>query len=158
MKLTHRDEWRVMATIKPQRPADLGLAGISDLAEFVAPSTPITVAVLPRRLGDLGFVSMSDRLASRDVDGDYRRRCEQIAAGLRQMSHVDEVTVTCTETHTCSLCGCGWEVLTAEEAADTASNQDEHSVEGEPVCCEAAIDEFRAERGLPLLSKGGATV
>ena len=156
MKQTHRDEWRVMVTLKLRCPADLGLTGLDDLAEFVAPSAPITVAVLPRRLGSLGFgaVSMSDSLVSRDVEGDYRRRCAEIAAELRHRPQVDEVTVTCTETHTCSHCRLGWEVLTAEEAADTTCRQDEHSVEGEPVCCRKAIDEYRAERGIPLLDEG----
>ncbi|MEU1800807.1 hypothetical protein [Streptomyces sp. NPDC019937] len=156
MKTTYRDEWRVMVTLKPRRPADLGLTGLDDLAEFVAPSGPITVAVLPRRLGSLGFgaLSMSDSLVSRDVDGDYRRRCEEIAAELRQRPQVDEVTVTCTETHTCSHCRLGWEVLTADQAADPEHRQDEHSIEGEPVCCDWAIDEFRAERGIPRLDEG----
>ncbi|HEY8985694.1 MAG TPA: hypothetical protein VIU15_39750 [Streptomyces sp.] len=157
MKITHRDEWRVMATLKPRRPADLGLTGLDDLAEFVAVSSPITVAVLPRRLGNFGFVSMSDSLASRDVEGDYRRRCEEIAAELRDRPQVDEVTVTCTETHVCSYCGLRWEVLTAEEATDRKCRQDEHSVDGEPVCCEAAIAEFRKEHGIPALAgTGGA--
>jgi len=149
VKQTYRDEWRVLVTIKPRRPADLGLTGLDELAEFVAVPGPITVVVLPRRLGNLGFASMSDSLASRDVEGDYRRRCDELAAELRQRPQVDEVTVTCTETHTCSHCGLRWEELTADEAADPESRLDEHSVEGEPVCCEAAIAEFRTERGIP---------
>ncbi|WP_432159471.1 hypothetical protein [Streptomyces sp. NRRL F-5630] len=148
MKQTHRDEWRVLVTLKPRRPADLGLTGLDDLAEFVAVPGPITVAVLPRRLGNLGFASTSDSLASRDVEGDYRRRCDELADELRQRPQVDEVTVTCTETHTCSHCGLRWEELTASEAADPRSRLDEHSVEGEPVCCDEAIAEFRAERGV----------
>lgn len=155
MKQTHRDEWRVRVTLKPQRPADLGLTGIDDLVEFVAASGPITVAVLPRRLGNLGFVSMSDRLASKDVDGDYRRRCDEIAAALQRLPQVAEVTVTCTETHTCSHCRCVWEVLTEAEATDDGCVQDAHSIAGEPVCCVAAINEFRVERGLPLLARRG---
>jgi hypothetical protein len=155
VKQTYRDEWRVMVTLKPRRPADLGLTGLDDLAEFVAASGPITVAVLPRRLGNFGFLSVSDSLASRDVEGDYRRRCDEIAAELRQRPQVDEVTVTCTETHTCSYCRLRWEVLTADEAADSSTNQDEHSVEGEPVCCEAAIAEFRTEHGIPQLAEAG---
>lgn len=148
MKLTTRDEWRVMVTLKPRRPADLGLTGIDDLAEFVAVA-PITVAVLPRQLGNFGFVHMSDRLASDDIEADYRRRCGEIVAELRNRPQVEEATVTCTETHTCSHCGYGWEVLTADEAADHSTNFDEHSAEGEPVCCDKAIAEFRTERGIP---------
>lgn len=158
MKQTYRDEWRVMVTLKPRRPADLGLTGLDDLAEFIAAPTPtITVAVLPRRLGSLGFgaLSMSDSLVSRDVEGDYRRRCEAIADELRNRPQVEDVTVTCTETHTCSHCRLRWEVLTADEAADDSTNHDEHSVEGEPVCCDKAIAEFRDERGIPQLAGAG---
>jgi hypothetical protein len=43
-------------------------------------------------------------------------------------------------------------VLTAEQAADDSCAQDEHSIEGEPVCCEAGIAEFRTERGIPALT------
>ncbi|WP_432010130.1 hypothetical protein [Streptomyces cucumeris] len=155
MKKTYRDEWRVMVTLKPRRPADLGLTGLDEIAEFLAPSGPITVAVLPRRLGQLSAgMSVPDDCMSRDVDAAYRQRCEEIAAELRQRPQVEEATVTCTETHTCSHCRCGWEVLTADEAADASTNFDEHSVEGEPVCCNWAIDEFRAERGIPRSDEG----
>lgn len=156
MKITHRDEWHVKVTLKPRRPADIGLTGLDDLAEFVAFGAPITVAVLPRRLGKLaaGMV-VSDGMVSRDVEGDYRRRCEEIAAELRGRPHVAEVAVACTETHFCSHCNLQWEALTAAEAADPACRQDERSVEGEPVCCVEAIAEFRTERGIPQLVEAG---
>lgn len=155
MKKTFRDEWRVMVTIKPRRPADLGLTGLDDLAEFVAPSGPITVAVLPRRLGQLSAgMLVPDDAVSRDVDGAYRARCEEIAATLRDLPQVEEATVACTETHACSHCGLGWEVLTAEQAADRSFRLDERSVEGEPVCCDKAIAEFRTERGIPQYLEG----
>ncbi|MFE5658321.1 hypothetical protein ACFQ9H_19290 [Streptomyces sp. NPDC056517] len=149
MKKTTRDEWRVMVTLKVRRPVDLGLTGIDDLAEFIAPPGPITIAVLPRRLGSFSFGSMGDSLVSDDIEGDYRRRCEDIADELRSRAQVEDVTVCCTETHTCSHCRLRWEELTADEAADDSTNQDEHSIAGEPVCCEDAINEFRSERGLP---------
>lgn len=151
MKKTTRDEWRVMVTLKARRPADLGLTGIDDLAEFIAPPGPITVAVLPRRLGSFSFGSIGNRRVSNDIEGDYRRRCEAIADELRNRPQVEDVTVCCTETHTCSHCRLPWEELTADEAADDSTNQDEHSVAGEPVCCEDAINEFRRERGIPAL-------
>lgn len=154
MKKTHRDDWRVVVTIAPRSIGDFGFTGLGDIAGSVT-SGPIEVAIAPRRLGDLGGVSMSDSLASRDIDGDYQRRCEEILAALLAKPHVREGRVTCTETHTCSHCDLRWEVLTAEEAADDSINQDEHSVEGEPVCCEAAIAEFRAERGIPALAESG---
>lgn len=151
-----RDEWRVMVTLKVRRPADLGLTGLDDLAEFIAPPTPtFTIAVLPRRLGKLSAgMSVGDQMVSRDIEGDYRRRCEAIADELRNRPQVDEVTVTCTETHTCSHCGCVWEVLTADEAADRETCLDRHSVEGEPVCCDKAVAEFRTERGIPQYLDG----
>lgn len=54
----------------------------------------------------------------------------------------------------CTLCRAEYEYLTAEEAADLSTSIDEHSVEGEPVCCRAAVDEFRAERGVSPVDWG----
>jgi hypothetical protein len=42
--------------------------------------------------------------------------------------------------------------MTPEYLADRELWPDEHSVEGEPVCCDKAINEFRAERGIPAFS------
>ncbi|MFD3999861.1 hypothetical protein [Streptomyces rubiginosohelvolus] len=51
----------------------------------------------------------------------------------------------------CTLCRSEFEALTAEEADSLSTSVDEHSIEGEPVCCRAALDEFRAERGVPAV-------
>ncbi|MEV6854730.1 hypothetical protein AB0M89_13085 [Streptomyces microflavus] len=56
----------------------------------------------------------------------------------------------------CTLCRDEFEALGADEAADPMLCQDAHSVEGEPVCCRAAVDEFRTERGIPAVQRGGA--
>ncbi|GAA3717871.1 hypothetical protein [Streptomyces tremellae] len=116
------------------------------------------VVITPRRLGDLGWMSVSDRMASSDPERDVRERCEEIAAAVkRHVDNVAAVEVRFTETHTCSFCGYDWEVLTAEAIAKYPTmTQDERSVEGEPVCCEKAIAEFRTERGIPQVSEGGA--
>lgn len=69
--------------------------------------------------------------------------------------HVDGVEQTVPRWDTreeCSFCGCGWEVLTAANVTKREFLQDEHSVADEPVCCEKAIAEFRAERGIPALA------
>ncbi|MFE9810661.1 hypothetical protein [Streptomyces sp. NPDC005548] len=154
MKTTTRDEWRVIVTLKPRTPADLGLTGLSDLAEFIAcPVEPITVSVLPRRLGKLSAgMSVPDDVMSSDIDGSYRRRCDEIAAELRYRPQVAEVTVTCTETHSCSHCGLAWEVLAAEHVHDL--RQDEFSTAGEPNCCDKAIAEFRTEQGIEVHGEG----
>lgn len=55
----------------------------------------------------------------------------------------------------CTHCRSEFEALTADEAADESTRQDEHSVEGEPVCCYAAIAEWRAGRGIPALAEAG---
>ncbi|MCU8589356.1 hypothetical protein [Streptomyces sp. A13(2022)] len=90
-----------------------------------------------------------------DDHNAMRGLLEEIERAVRR--HVDgvhQVLPRWDSRDVCSHCGCGWEVLTAEEAADYSTNVDEHSVEGEPVCCEQAIDEFRAERKIPLLDAG----
>lgn len=73
--------------------------------------------------------------------------------------HVDgfaEVLQRWDTRYECSHCGYEWETLTAADVAKGTYLPDEHSVEGEPVCCEKAIAEFRAERGIPALAEGGA--
>ncbi|WP_075737481.1 hypothetical protein [Streptomyces acidiscabies] len=93
------------------------------------------------------------------VTGDHeamRRLLADIEKAVkRHVDGVEQVVPRWDTREECSHCGLRWEVLTAEEAADDSAVQDEHSVEGEPVCCEAGIDEFRAERGIPLLAEAG---
>ena len=150
MKRTFRGDWRVIIEIAPRSTripiSALGFTGLDSDLDGTLDGSPFEVTIVPRQLGDFGFVSMGDRLVSTDVDGDYRRRCEAMLAELVRKPHVRSGRVECTETHVCSHCDLAWEVLTAGEAADDSTNFDEHSVEGEPVCCEAAIFEFRHER------------
>lgn len=115
------------------------------------------IVITPRRLGDLGWMSISDRMASDDIERDTRERCEEIAEQVkRHVDNVGTVEVQFTEVHTCSHCFLTWEELTAGEAANTFTRIDEHSVEGEPVCCDKAIAEFRTERGIPAVQRDGA--
>jgi hypothetical protein len=58
----------------------------------------------------------------------------------RHVDGFDGVTQRWSTRYECSHCGLEWEA---------------HSVEGEPVCCEEAIAEFRAERGIPALAETG---
>lgn len=159
MKLTHREDWRVIIEIAPRSTriliSALGLVPAGSDLDGSLDGEPFELTIAPRRLGDLHGVSMSDRLASNDVDGDYRRRCEEMLAALLRQPHVRSGRVAVTETHTCSHCDLGWEELTADEAADSSTSFDEHSVEGEPVCCEAAIYEFRRGRGITVLTSAG---
>ncbi|MFZ4264472.1 hypothetical protein [Streptomyces arboris] len=115
------------------------------------------IVITPRRLGDLGWMSISDHMASDNIERDTRERCDEIAEQVqRHVDNVGSVEVQFTEVHTCSHCFLTWEELTAEEAADTSTRIDEHSVEGEPVCCDKAIAEFRTERGIPAEQQDGA--
>ncbi|MFE0651394.1 hypothetical protein ACFVZH_22675 [Streptomyces sp. NPDC059534] len=160
MKTTHRDNWRVVISINPQYThvniSALGFTGLDSDLNGTLTGAPFELTVAPRRLGDLGGVSMGDRLVSDDVDGDYRRRCEEMLAAFLRESHVRSGRVEVDEEHRCSHCDLLWEELNAEEAADDSTNQDAHSIAGEPVCCFKAIAEFRTERGIPALAEGGA--
>lgn len=153
MKKTYRDDWRVIIEIRPRYThtliSALGFTNLDYDLDGEICGDPFELTIAPRRLGDFGYMSMGDQLVSRDIDAAYKARCEAMLAELLRAPHVRSGRVTCTETHTCSHCGYAWEVLTADEAADHSTNQDEHSVEGEPVCCDKAIAEFRTERGLP---------
>lgn len=90
-----------------------------------------------------------------DHDAMQRLLADLTKAVKRHVDGVEQVLPRWDTREECSFCGCGWEVLSAREAADPRNQQDEHSTEGEPVCCEPAIDEFRAERGIPVLAETG---
>src|SRR6266576_52695 len=151
MKKTYHEDWRVIIEINA-RATHIPISALgSEGLDGTLAGDPFEIEIAPRRLGDLGFVSMSDSLVSNDIDGDYRRNCEEMLAEILRNRHIKSGRVTCTETHVCSHCDSVWEVLTAEEAADNSINQDGNRVEGEPVCCYAAIAEFRTESGVPQL-------
>lgn len=103
--------------------------------------TPDTFRVRASVLTD--HVAMRELLA--DIERAVRRHVDGVSGMVQRWDTREE----------CSHCELHWEVLTAEEAAHPRSRMDEHSVAGEPVCCEAAISEFRAERGIPALAESG---
>ncbi|MFE3488335.1 hypothetical protein [Streptomyces griseus] len=161
MKLTSRDDWRVIIEIRPRYTSThisaLGFTNLDYDLDGEIDGDPFELTIAPRRLGDISpGMSVGDQWAGRDIDAAYKRRCEAMLAELLRAPHVRSGRVTCTETHTCSHCWLVWEELTADEAADDSTNQDEHSVAGEPVCCDKAIAEFRTERGIPALQRDGA--
>lgn len=92
---------------------------------------------------------LTDHEAMRRLLADIER------AVKRHVDDIGDVVQRWDTREECSHCGYVWEVLSATEAADPRNRHDEHSVEGEPVCCEAGINEFRAERGIPALAEAG---
>jgi hypothetical protein len=139
MKKIERSNFRV--ELKGTIHLDVADGPVAALASRVA----VAGSIDPRRLGDFGFMSMSDRLASRDVEGDYRRRCEDLVRWLRDMygSQV-KAEVLWDEAATCSHCGYPWEVLTAEDVARYADMLGPDETVGLPQCCTAAQAEWRA--------------
>jgi hypothetical protein len=96
---------------------------------------------------DLTYVRASDRLnhkAMRQLLDDIERQIK------RHVDDIGQIVPTWTTREECSHCGYAWEELTERDVADPANLVDLHSVVGEPVCCGAAIEEFRTERGIPL--------
>ncbi|MFJ4917192.1 hypothetical protein [Streptomyces sp. NPDC088726] len=64
---------------------------------------------------------------------------------------------TADKTAFCTHCRAEFEELGAAEALIASCRLDDHSVEGEPVCCDKAIAEFRTGRGIPPVQTGGAS-
>lgn len=151
MKITERDAFRVEVTLPARTLADLGLTGVQGQIT----NGDISFAVVPQRLGDFGGASISDARVSTDIAGDYERRCADLLAEIRRQRPVAAGQVVWTETATCSHCGLLWEVMTPEYLADRDLWQDDHTVEGEPVCCASAVAEFRTEHGIPAVVMGG---
>lgn len=158
MKQTVRDSWRVVGVVRPQLTkmsiASLGFKDTwGDPLEGQVWGKEFEITVLPKRLGDIGMgISMSASLASRDIEGDYRKACEVIRAGMLQHPNVVDARIEWDQYDSCSHCGSQWEVLANRGEVGDCGQQDGLSVIGEPVCCLAGINEFRAERGIALCS------
>lgn len=157
MKKTTRDNWRVIAVVRPQR-TEMSIASLGFKDAWGEPlegqvwGGPFEIPVLPKRLGDVGMgISMSDSLASRDIEGDYRRRCEVLRDGLLRHPNVVEARIECDEEHRCSFCGLEWSELKLHELEEFGED-DGLSIVGEPACCDAAVAEFRRERGIAQCS------
>ncbi|MFB7278105.1 hypothetical protein ACFCZV_13435 [Streptomyces hydrogenans] len=162
MKKTILTNWRVVIAIRPSythvKISALGFTGLDSDLDGTLTGPDVELSVAPRPLGDLGYASMSDRLISDDVDGDYRRRCEAMLAALLREPHVRSGRVEVDEESWCSHCDNRWEEMTADEAADLSTQFDANSFEGEPVCCREAIVEARTARGIPAPAyMGGAS-
>jgi hypothetical protein len=78
-------------------------------------------------------------------------RCEEIKSDiLRHADNVAGVRITFTSKEVCSFCGLEWCEITQENITGPAAHfYDEHSIPGEPGCCDEAIAEFRAKRNIP---------
>jgi hypothetical protein len=157
MKITERSNFRVEVTFRARQLSDLGLTGVQ--GQII--HGDLSCSIAPQRLGNFGGgISMSDARVSNDIAGDYERRCNELLDEIRRQRPVATGQVVWTEEHLCSFCKIRWEVMTPEYLADRDLWPDEHTVEGEPVCCDKAIAEFRIERGIPALAdevtSGGA--
>lgn len=150
MKVTTRDNWRVVAVVRPIR-TRMSIASLGFKDEWGEPlqgqvwGENFEITVVPdgpgwKMVGDHTFT-----VANSGEEG-----CKEIQKGLLRHPNVIEARIECDEEHTCSHCDCSWEVLSEEDATDPANLQDLHSIAGEPVCCGKAIEEFRTERGIPL--------
>jgi len=98
------------------------------------------VVIEPRRLGDYGFASMSDRLIHGDdeqkINRLYQERCEEIVNDIKR--HVDNVKHASVEYDTnevCSHCDREWE--------ESQDDSDPDFPKGCPYCCNAAMEEWK---------------
>jgi hypothetical protein len=154
MKKTKRDNWQVVAVVRPQKThmsiASLGFKDTwGDPLEGLVWGQQFELTILPKRLGDVGMgLSMSDSLISRDIEGDYQKRCEVLRGGMLQHPNVIEARIESDGYDYCSHCDRQWEELWNNSEVSEFGQEDGLSVIGEPVCCTAAINEFRAERGI----------
>jgi len=154
MKQTTRDNWRVIAVVRPMK-TRMSIASLGFKDQWGEPlegqvwGEQFELTVLPKRLGDVGMgISMSDSLASSDIEGDYAKRCDELRQGLLRHPNVVEARIECDQRDCCSHCDWQWEELGNLSEVYEFGQRDNLSIIGEPVCCTAAINEFRAERGI----------
>lgn len=151
MKVTTRDNWRVVAVVSPMMThLSIGSLGFTDEwgekpleGDVVGPNFEITIDP-----GGPGWRSVGAWTFSSSPGGE--EGCKEIQRGMLKHRSVIEARIVCDEKHTCSHCDCIWEELSEEDVTDPANLIDLHSIAGEPVCCDKAIEEFRTERDIPL--------
>jgi hypothetical protein len=84
------------------------------------------------------------------TDEELAERCEEIKAAInRHVDGVAGVRIKFASYQACSFCGHEWSEITKKDLALGPPYYDEHSIPGEPGCCDEAIAEFRAKRGIP---------
>lgn len=150
MKITTKDNWRVVATVRPMA-AHMHISSLGFENEWGEPlqgqvvGDDFQITIEP---DGPGWRSTGDWTFSSSPGGE--EGCREIARGMAKHRNVINTEIVCDETHTCSHCGCGWEELDEEDVTDPGNLVDLHSIAGEPVCCDKAIEEFRTERDIPL--------
>lgn len=148
MKKTRRNNWRVVAKVEPRKTA-MPIASLGFKDEWGEPLSgqvwgePFEINVTPdgpgwKEVGDWTFVQ-----AHSGEEG-----CKVIQAGLLRHPNIREARIECDSYDYCSHCESQWEVLWNNSDVYDFGQEDGLSVIGEPVCCLAAINEFRAERGI----------
>lgn len=99
------------------------------------------VVIEPRRLGDYGYVKVSDKFTGRSpeqIAKDYERISEEIIEQVKR--HVDNVGwigIECDSEEVCSHCGWNWDV--------SPDDSDPDWPKGTPLCCDKAIQEFKSK-------------
>lgn len=148
MKKITRDNWRVVAVIHP-RWTRMPIASLGFKDEWGEPLSgqvwgePFEITVLP---DGPGFKVVGDWTFTQADSGE--RGCELIRKGLLKHPNVKEVRIESDQHDNCSHCNGQWEELRNNSEVAEFGQDDRLSVIGEPVCCEPAINEFRAERGI----------
>jgi len=70
------------------------------------------VVIEPRRLGDFGIASVSDRMICPDEERrqrEYKERCQEIVSDIkRHIDNVGSVDIECDAIEECEHCGARW--------------------------------------------------
>lgn len=154
MKITTKDNWRVVALISPTKaPGFLAALGATEqlgnpMQGHLSYATDFEITVLP---DGPNHVQIGEITYLRENEGE--KGCEAIRDGLMRHPHVITARIDWDEEHRCSHCNGLWEQLWNNSEVAEFGQPDGRSVIGEPVCCWRAIDEFRTERGIPLLER-----
>jgi hypothetical protein len=71
--------------------------------------TNIHVEVYPRRLGNFGFMRVTDSMVSANIEKDYIDRCEEMIEQIkRHVDDVDSAYVEFDQEFVCEFCGRDW--------------------------------------------------
>lgn len=152
MKETVKNGWRVVAVVRPRK-ATMPVASLGFKDEFGQPLSgqvwgpEFEITVVP---DGPGWKEVGDSTYAQAHSGE--EGCKVIQQGMLRHPNVTAARIEYDQYDSCSHCNRQWEELWNTSDVYECGQPDGLSVIGEPVCCVAAINEFRAGRGIAPLS------
>lgn len=152
MKVTERDSFRVVATLRTGRASQ-----ISENLDGWMIGDGVSITFKPRRAGDMIGASLPERWITRDREQYYLVACTELAEEIDKLPYVKTTEIVWDETHSCSYCKLTWEEIDQGFIDQYPNDVDPLHGVGTPLCCEKAQDAWVEENRPACIYETGGT-